>query len=187
MPSLAAAQPLLTLILASAIAAAGCGGDSEDRVSTSLPRSTAHLRVSSPAFINGARLQQQYTCDGAGEEPVVRAGTVPPSTSELVVIVSDPDAPDGTFVHVTRYGLSPRGDGAVNTGGVEGRNSAGKVGWTPPCPPSGARPHHYVWTVYALRDTTGLAAGASPTAVLAAVGDNPLASGSITATYSRPG
>src|SRR5436190_7652981 len=92
---------------------AGCGGGSKDRLTTSLPEPTAHLRVASPAFINGARLQKKYTCEGAGDEPVVRAGTVPPSTRELVLIVSDPDAPKGTFVHVTRYGLSPRGDGSV--------------------------------------------------------------------------
>lgn len=167
--------------------AAGCGGDDHDRPSTSVPQSTANLRVSSPAFIDGARLQQQYTCDGAGEEPVVRAGTVPQSTSELVLIVSDPDAVDGAFVHVTRYGLSPRGDGAVNEGGVEGRNSAGEVGWTPPCPPPGERAHRYVWTVFALRDESRLASGADPDAVIKAVGDGALASGAITATYSRPG
>ena len=90
-------------------------------------------------------------------------------------------------MHITRYGLSPRGDGAVNEGGVEGRNSSGKVGWTPPCPPPGDRPHHYVWTVFALRDKTGLAAGADPDAVHTAVSDGALASGAITATYSRQG
>lgn len=187
MPRLAATRPLLPLALATAVLAAGCGDNDEDRPAPSPPSASARLRVSSPAFIDGARLRQKYTCDGAGEEPVVRAGTVPASTSELVLIVSDPDAPDGPFVHVTRYGLSPRGDGAVNTGGVEGRNSAGEVGWTPPCPPRGDRPHRYVWTVYAMRGKTGLPAGADPGAVLAAVNDNPLASGTITATYSRSG
>jgi hypothetical protein len=176
---------LLPLALATALLAAGCGGSNNDRRSTSLPQSTAHLRVSSPAFINGARLQKQYTCDGAGTEPVVRAGTVPPSTTELVLIVSDEDAAKGTFVHVTRYGLSPRGDGAVNEGGVEGRNSAGKVGWSPPCPPPGELPHHYVWTVFALRDKTALPGKADPEAVISAVSDGALASGAITATYSR--
>jgi Raf kinase inhibitor-like YbhB/YbcL family protein len=178
---------VLPLTLATAVLAAGCGGDNGDRLPTSLPQSTAHLRVSSPSFINGARLQKKYTCDGASEEPVVRAGTVPPTTSELVLIVSDPDAAEGTFVHVTRYGLRPGGDGAVNEGGVEGRNSSGNVGWTPPCPPRGERPHHYVWTVFALRDETRLAAGADPDAVTAAVSHGALASGAITATYSRQG
>jgi Raf kinase inhibitor-like YbhB/YbcL family protein len=173
-------------LLAIATAVAGCGGGNKEQLTTSLPQSTAHLRISSPAFINGARLQKKYTCDGAGQEPVVRAGTVPPSTKELVLIVSDPDAPKGTFVHLTRYGLSPR-DGAVNEGGEEGRNSGGKAGWTPPCPPPGDPPHHYVWTVFAVRDKTGLKAGAGPDEVVAALSDGALASGAITATYSRSG
>jgi Raf kinase inhibitor-like YbhB/YbcL family protein len=173
-------------LLASAAVVAGCGGGGDDRLSTSLPQpATAHLRLSSPAFINGARLQKRYTCDGAGEEPVVRASAVPASTRELVLIVSDPDAPKGTFVHVTRYGISPRGDGAVNTGGTEGDNSAGKAGWTPPCPPPGDEPHHYVWTVFALRDTSGLKAGADPNDVVSALSDGALGEGAIAATYSR--
>ncbi|TML06684.1 MAG: YbhB/YbcL family Raf kinase inhibitor-like protein [Actinobacteria bacterium] len=173
-------------LVAAATVVAGCGGGNGKELTTTLPQSTAHLRVSSPAFINGARLRKKYTCDGAGDEPVVRAGTVPPSTRELVLVVSDPDAPKGTFVHVTRYGLSPR-DGAVNSGGVEGDNSAGKAGWTPPCPPKGDAPHHYVWTVFALRSPTDLKSGADPEQVVNALSDGALASGAITATYSRPG
>jgi Raf kinase inhibitor-like YbhB/YbcL family protein len=169
------------------VLATSCGGGSKgQQLSTSLPQPTAHLLVSSPAFINGARLKKKYTCDGAGEEPVVRAGAVPASTREIVLIVSDPDAPKGTFVHVTRYGLSPR-EGAVNAGGEEGRNSRGKVGWTPPCPPPGDAPHHYVWTVFAMRNQTGLKSGAQPEDVVHAVSDGELAAGAITATYSRSG
>jgi Raf kinase inhibitor-like YbhB/YbcL family protein len=165
---------------------AGCGGSKSGQPTVTLPpQPTAHLRVSSPAFIDGARLKQKYTCDGAGEEPVVRAGTVPASTKELVLIVSDPDTVKGTFVHVTRYGINPRASGEVNMGGTEGRNSGGKVGWTPPCPPPGDPPHHYVWTVFALRDATGLKAGAQPEDVVGAVSEGALASGAITATYSR--
>jgi phosphatidylethanolamine-binding protein (PEBP) family uncharacterized protein len=173
------AIPLLLVV-------AGCGSSKGDQQTVTLPpQPTAHLSVSSPAFIDGARLKKQYTCDGAGEEPVVRAGTVPASTKELVLIVSDPDTVKGTFVHVTRYGIDPRGSGEVNTGGTEGRNSGGKVGWTPPCPTPGDPPHHYVWTVFALRDPTGLKPGAQPEDVIGAISNGALASGAITATYSR--
>jgi Raf kinase inhibitor-like YbhB/YbcL family protein len=164
--------------------AAGCGGDGE-RLSEDLPRAPAALRLSSPAFIDGSRLPQRYTCDGAGEEPPVQAGTVPPSTRELVLVVSDPDAPGGTYVHLTRYGISRRGDGSVNEGGQEGRNSAGDTGWTAPCPPEGDDPHRYVWSVYALRDPTGLEEGAKPAEVVAALGEGVLAAGTITARYGR--
>jgi Raf kinase inhibitor-like YbhB/YbcL family protein len=175
-------RPALWL-LAVAVLAAGCGDG--DRLSDELPRAPAALRVSSPAFIDGSRLPQRYTCDGAGEEPPVQAGTVPASTSELVLVVSDPDAPGGTFVHVTRYGINPRGDGSVDQGGREGSNSAGETGWTAPCPPKDDGPHRYVWSVYALRDASGLDAGAEPDEVVAALDDGVLARGTITARYGR--
>ena len=176
-------RPALWLLAAAALVA-GCG-DGERLSGDELPRSPASLRVSSPAFTDGSRLPERYTCDGAGDEPVVRAGTVPPSTSELVLVVSDPDAPGGTYVHVTRYGIDPRGDGSVDHGGREGRNSAGDTGWTPACPPEGDDPHRYVWSVYALREPSGLEAGAEPGEVTAQLRDGVLASGTIIARYSR--
>ena len=172
-------------VLAAAALAAGCGGDGERLSSEDLPRAPAALRLSSPAFIDGSRLPQRYTCDGAGDEPPVQAGTVPPSTSELVLIVSDADAPGGTYVHVTRYGLSPRGDGSVDHGGSQGRNSAGKIGWAPPCPPEGDDSHRYVWSVYALRDPSGLDAGADPGDVAGVLREGVLAAGTIAARYGR--
>jgi phosphatidylethanolamine-binding protein (PEBP) family uncharacterized protein len=177
-------RPALRFLAAAALIA-GCGGG--DRLSSDdLPRAPAALRVSSPAFIDGSRLPVKYTCDGAGDEPAVQAGTVPASTKELVLVVSDPDAPGGTYVHVTRYGLSPRGDGSVDHGGLEGLNSAGKTGWTPPCPPKGDDAHRYVWSVYALRDPSGLEAGAKASDVAHTLdGAGVLAGGTVTARYRR--
>ena len=173
-------------LFATAVVAAGCGDGGERLAGDEPPDRGARLRLSSPAFIDGSRLPKRYTCDGSGEEPPMQAGTVPPSTSELVLVVSDPDAPGGTYVHLTRYDLSPRGDGSVDHGGREGRNSAGKDGWAPPCPPEGDDPHRYVWSVYALRDPTGLPEGAEPREVVAELDEGVLASGTITAMYARP-
>jgi phosphatidylethanolamine-binding protein (PEBP) family uncharacterized protein len=166
--------------------AAGCaGGDGERPEAEQGPATAARLPVSSPAFTEGSRLPTRYTCSGAGQEPVVRAGTVPPSTSELVLVMTDADAPGGSFVHVTRYDLPPRGDGEVSEGGRTGSNSAGGTGWTPPCPPPGDAPHRYVWTVSALREPSGLAPGASPAEVAAALRTGVVASGTISARYGR--
>ena len=171
-------------LVAAAALAGGCG-EGERLESDDLPAAAARLHVSSPAFTEGSRLPARYTCDGAGDEPVVRAGTVPPSTSELVLIVTDPDAPGGDYVHVTRYDLAPRGDGDVSEGGRTGRNSAGGTGWTPPCPPRGDAPHRYVWAVYALREPTGLPPGAAPGDVADEVRSGVVASGTISARYGR--
>lgn len=170
-----------TAFAAAAALAAGCGGG---KLSGTLPQEPARLHLSSPAFTQNSRLPERYTCDGAGDEPVVRAGSTPPSTRELVLVVADPDAPGGTFVHVTRYGLSPRGDGSVDQGGTEGRNSKGQTGWTPPCPPKGDKPHRYVWSVYALRQPSGLRPGAEPADVVHVV-SGALAAGTLTAQYGR--
>lgn len=171
--------------LAVLVGAAGCGGGGQRLSTSALPAAPALLHLSSPAFVNGARLAPQYTCDGAGEEPEVRVGTVPAGARELVAVVTDPDAPGGTFVHLTRYGIPPRAT-SVSTGGLEGRTSTGGDGWTPPCPPKGDKAHHYIWSVYVLREPTGLAAGASPPAVTGALAAHGvLARGTLTALYGR--
>jgi Raf kinase inhibitor-like YbhB/YbcL family protein len=71
----------------------------------------------------------------------------------VALVVTDPDAPRGTFVHWVLYDL-PGQDGELSAGQVpagarQGENSAGKSGWYPPCPPSGT--HRYVFTVYSLQ------------------------------------
>ncbi|HEU4656517.1 MAG TPA: YbhB/YbcL family Raf kinase inhibitor-like protein [Capillimicrobium sp.] len=176
---LAGAIPAIAVLLV------GCGGG-DDRLQTEdLPRAAATLRVSSPAFDDGSRLPERFTCDGDGEEPPVRAAAVPRSARELVLVVSDPDAPGGTYVHLARYGIAPRRHASVTGGGREGRNSAGDDGWTAPCPPEGDGPHRYVWAVYALRSPSRLASGAAPSEVTGALRDGVLAGGTITARYER--
>ena len=162
---------------------AGCGGG-ERLAGDDLPRAPAALRVSSPAFTEGSRLPQRYTCDGAGDEPKVKAGTVPPSTSELVLVVSDPDAPGGTYVNLTRYGPA-RAATAPSTTAQRGPEQRRQGRLDPTLPAGGDAPHRYVWSVYALRDPSGLDAGAEPDDVAAALRDGVLAAGTITARYGR--
>jgi phosphatidylethanolamine-binding protein (PEBP) family uncharacterized protein len=154
------------------VALAGCGGEKLAR--GDLPTAPATLRLSSTAFAGGATLPRRYTCDGGGDEPAVRVAGVPSAAREQVTVVSDPDAPGGTFVHLTRYGSRT------------GTNSAGDRGWTPPCPPEGDDPHRYVWTVSALAEPSGLKDGAKPGAVAAALrAHDVIASGTLTARYGR--
>ncbi len=172
----------LLVLLGIVAVAAGCGGG-DDSALGELPRAPAELRVSSPAFSEGSRLERRYTCDGAGEEPQVVADGLPPETEELVVVVSDPDG--GDYVHLTRYGIPPRPGGAVDRGGEEGRHGGDGTGWTPPCPPEGSGAHRYVWSVYALGAPSGIDAGAEPGEVTGALEDDVLAGGTRSARYER--
>ena len=171
------------LIALALVALAGCGSDSAPN-DQSLSGKPAAIRVTSSDFIHNGKLPTKYTCDGAGDEPLVYGGTVPVGTSEIILTVTDADAPGGTFTHLTRFGIKTRGNGALDKG-TEGTNSGGKIGWAPPCPPNGDGRHTYVWTVYALRDRSGLKEGASPADVAAVINKGVLGKGSMSAFYSR--
>jgi Raf kinase inhibitor-like YbhB/YbcL family protein len=162
---------------------AGCGGGRE---AAAPPRDSAPelIELSSPAFADGAAIPRADTCDGGGAPPALRWSGVPDTARELVLVVEDPDAPGGTYVHWTAFGIAPDAT-AVPGGAAGGSNSAGDEGWTPPCPPKGDPPHHYVFTVYALGKPSGLAAGASAESVRAALSSGVLAKGRLTGTYAR--
>ncbi len=111
------------------------------------------LTLASPDFSNNSLLPMQYTCNGAGVSPVLVWQDPPANTQSYVVIVDDPDAPGGLWVHWVLFNI-PRGirqlDVATGTptGAISGRNSWGVAGYGAPCPPSGT--HRYFFKLYAL-------------------------------------
>lgn len=110
------------------------------------------MMITSSAFENGGMIPQKYTCKGEGVSPPLNFSNVPPSAQELVLIVSDPDAPSGDFVHWVVYGIDPVpltvNEGTIPSGGQSGIASTGRQGYVPPCPPSGT--HRYTFRLYAL-------------------------------------
>jgi hypothetical protein len=173
-----------------ALTLAGCGSSGGETDSSGSEVGTAPLAVASPDFQKGGTIPRQFTCDGGGARPTIAWAGVPKGAVEVALLVGDPDAPGGTFVHWTAWGLPPKakgsiGPGALPAGAVEGANSSGSTGWTPPCPPKGAKPHEYIFGVYALRKRLALLAGADPARVVPAVRAAAIASGSLTARYGR--
>jgi len=165
-----------------AILLAGCGG-SHEAATPARDNAPNTLKLSSTAFADGAAIPQESSCDGAGTPPPLAWTGVPANARELMLVVEDPDAPGGTFVHWTAFGIPARAT-SVPADVAGGKNSAGKDGWTPPCPPGG-KPHHYVFTLYALNKASGLKPGASAGQVRAALSDGALARGRLTGTYKR--
>jgi hypothetical protein len=164
------------------VAAAGCGGhESATPPASGVP---ASITLSSPAV--GATVPRRFTCAGAGASPPLRWSGAPARARELVLVVQDPDAPGGTFVHWTAFGIRAATSGQIPAGAHprSGRNSTGHTGWTPPCPPKGDTPHRYEFSLYALPKPSGLAAGASAAGVRAALA-GALARGQFTARYGR--
>jgi Raf kinase inhibitor-like YbhB/YbcL family protein len=127
------------------------------------------MELSSSAFKSGQTIPQRYTCEGADVSPPLNWHGTPSETQALVLICDDPDAPRRPFAHWVLYDLPatvtqleedvPR-DARLAWGGVQGRNSSGKVGYVGPCPPRGPA-HHYYFRLYALDEALGLSAGAT--------------------------
>ena len=179
------------ITIAAALLVAGCGKSGAPAQETGTAEiGTSPLAVASPELQGGGAIPRQFTCDGAGTRPSLSWAGVPAKAAEVAVLVGDPDAPGGTFVHWIVWGLPATqrgtvGSGAPPGGAVEGANSGRRVGWTPPCPPRGDKPHHYVFGVYALSRRLTFKEGDDPAKVVPAVRAAAIASGSLTASYSR--
>lgn len=168
------------------VSAAGCGGGSTKSSATTPQGSGASIAVSSD-FKPGATISRAHTCDGQDVSPQLHATGLPASTKEVVVVMRDPDAPGGNFIHWAIAHVEPDVGslslpaGAAPSGAVLGKNSFGSLGYRGPCPPPG-RPHHYVITVYALGQPSGLRKGFSPDDVS---GLPVLGQGQLTGLYAR--
>ena len=134
--------------------------------------------MTSPEFADGQTIPRDFTCSGSGAAPGVAWQGVPVPAASVALVVTDPDAGSGGFVHRVLYNLPPQDGqvpGAATPGGAkEADNSGGRPGWTAPCPPSGT--HHYHFTVYAL---SAAPAGPSTQDVLDQIGRTTLARGEL--------
>lgn len=116
------------------------------------PQSPFRMQLTSPAFAHNQPIPSSYTCDGADMNPPLVISDVPANAKALALIVDDPDAPRGDWVHWLLWNITPETSGisehTVPTGAAEGTTDFGRTGWGGPCPPSGT--HRYVFKLYAL-------------------------------------
>jgi Raf kinase inhibitor-like YbhB/YbcL family protein len=193
--------PIVVALCVAALVA--CGGDDDDTNNASPTSSTssngpaattnttraAELTLTSSAFADGEPIPTAYTCDGDNVSPPLAWSGVPDGVQELALIMDDPDAPSGTFVHWVVWGIDAKPgsveQGALPTGAVLGKHGAGGEGYTGPCPPSGV--HHYNFELFALSGAPDVEAGASADELRAAVGDITVATAKLIGTYERAG
>jgi len=120
----------------------------------------ANMRITSPAFEHNAFIPVKFSCQGKGANPPLAIEGVPKEAKSLALIVDDPDAPGGDFVHWVVYD-APVTDRVEEDSvfGKQGLNSLGKLGYVSPCPPTGV--HRYFFKIYALDTLLNLKAGIS--------------------------
>ena len=110
------------------------------------------MNLISIAFKEGATIPRKHTCDGANDSPPLAWGEAPPQAKSMALIMDDPDAPSGTFVHWVLFDIPPAFSElreGVHGVGTPGSNSYRKIVFTGPCPPPGPA-HRYFFKLYAL-------------------------------------
>lgn len=162
---------------------------------SSSTQTLTEIAITSTAFQNGGPIPAQFTCDGANQSPALSWSGAPKNVGSYVLILEDPDAPGGTFIHWVLYDIPgmttslpqalPNTPALSNLGGAkQGPNGFKQVGYGGPCPPRGA-PHHYHFKLFALDKPLGIASGATRDQVMSAIKGHELGRGEIVGTYAR--
>jgi len=144
------------------------------------------LKVTSSAFDNNAEMPKQYGCAGASQSPPLAIAGVPASAKSLALIVTDPDAPRGTFTHWVVWNIPPSTTSIAagqEPAGSQGKNDFGANGYGAPCPPSGS--HRYVFHVSAVDTMLNVPAGASRADVEKAMKGHVVAEGELVGKYRK--
>ena len=143
--------------------------------------------LTSAAFAAGGSIPHRHTCEGEDLSPPLSWTAPPAGSRSLALIMDDPDAPGGRFVHWLSWGIAPDagGLGEGESGPLEGRNEFGTVGYRGPCPPRGHGSHRYRFRLYAVAGELGLPAGIGVAELERALSGNVLAAGELVGVYQR--
>jgi hypothetical protein len=175
------------LVVALLFLTSGCIGG--EQVTDPLKSAPKTLTVTTSAFSNGAAIPREYTCQGSNVSPDLAIANLPNGTKSVALIMDDPDAPRGTFLHWTFWNLPPekamlaKGAKLASLGAREGENDGGRTGYAGPCPPSGS--HRYFFKAYALSEPLELAAGAELSQLTKTMESRVLAWGELLGTYQK--
>ena len=150
------------------------------------------FKLTSPEFGEGQPIPRKFTCDGLDISPSLSWEDVPAGAKSLALILNDPDAPAGDWVHWVVYNLPAAAlhlaeaippEKCLMDGTLQGRNSWHQVRYGGPCPPSGT--HHYYFKLFALDCKLKMEAGAERRELLNAMQRHILAETQLMGIYSR--
>ncbi len=148
----------------------------------------ASMNLTSTAFSYGEPIPVKFSCKGDDVSPALAWTEPPAGTQSVALIMDDPDAPMGTWVHWVLFNLPAETRSLAEnfqpvTPIIVGKNSWGKNTYGGPCPPSGT--HRYFFKLYALDTSLDLSSSADKKAVLAAMEGHILAQAELMGTFSK--
>jgi len=145
------------------------------------------LNLSSNAFKQKGPIPSNYTCDGADINPPLMIENVPTMAKSLALIVDDPDAPAGTWVHWVMWNINPSTrdimENTVPRGAEQGMNDFRKRSYGGPCPPSGT--HRYFFKLYALDSILTLSSNTNKASLEKAMKGHILSQSELIGLYKR--
>jgi len=150
------------------------------------------MEISSVAFKNGASIPKQHTCDGPNISPPLQWSGVPDNSKSLALLVDDPDAPGGTWVHWILFNIPPRATAlpenirktrTIPNGARQGTNDFREIGYGGPCPPGGK--HRYFFKLFALDEELQLDPGSTRPDLERSMAGHILADTQLMGTYQR--
>jgi Raf kinase inhibitor-like YbhB/YbcL family protein len=185
----------LLAVVGALVAGPACRADDGEKEATDLGKGgrTMEFAMKSSAFDHEGSIPKKYTCDGPDLSPALSWGDPPEGTVTLALVMDDPDAPGGTWVHWVLYDLPVSArelnegvpdDKELGRGTRQGRNDFRRIGYGGPCPPPGA-PHRYLFKLYALDRTLSLEPGATKAQVERAMEGHVLARAELMGRYGR--
>lgn len=146
-----------------------------------------NMMTISSVFPNGGQIPDTYGCHGSDINPSLNFSGVPADAQSLALIVDDPDAPSGDWVHWLIFNIDPKitgiSENSFPDGAVSGMTSSGKAEYGGPCPPSGT--HHYHFKLYALDTTLNLSSSAKKGDLLSAMKGHVISQAELIGTYSQ--
>lgn len=164
--------------------------------------SAADFKLTSPQIAPDSKIADKHVfsgfgCSGANTSPVLRWSGAPADTQSFAITMYDPDAPTGSgWWHWVVYNLPAKATGLAEGAGApdsmflpggaqQGRTDFGTASYGGPCPPQGDKPHHYVFTIYALKTKLEVPADATAAMVGFMINANKIGQASFTALYGR--
>ena len=153
---------------------------------------TKPFTLTSSVFANGGSIPARYSCLGEEASPPLEWSEPPAGVKSFALVMDDPDAPMGTWVHWVLYNIpitahgwpeNTPDDAELVNGAMQGKNSGGEIGYGGPCPPSGT--HRYFIKLYALDTMLNPGSGVNKEQLLSAMQGHVLAQSELIGVFSK--
>lgn len=177
---------VLGSLIALSLILTGCQKSGAD-VTANPPSSMTNMKIRSPNFENGGLIPPKYSCQGEDVSPELQISEVPGEAKSLALLMEDPDAPNGNWVHWVVWNIPVETETIPENVGLkfaaQGNNSGSETGYSGPCPPSGT--HRYYFKLFALSRLLELPAGATRDDLMKAMQDRVIAQSQLMGIFRK--